>query len=65
MSLAKTENALPNSFFSGSLEENDPDIFKSVRDELSRQQDQIELIASENIISRAVLEAQGSVMTNK
>ena len=65
MSLAKTENALSNTFFSGSLEECDPDIFKSVRDELGRQQDQIELIASENIVSRAVLEAQGSIMTNK
>ena len=65
MSLTKTENTLSNSFCSGSLEECDPDIFKSVRDELGRQQDQIELIASENIVSRAVLEAQGSIMTNK
>jgi len=65
MSLANTENASPNSFFSGTLEECDADIFKSIRDELGRQQDQIELIASENIVSRAVLEAQGSIMTNK
>jgi glycine hydroxymethyltransferase len=47
------------------LKERDPDIFKAIGEELHRQQDQIELIASENIVSRAVLEAQGSVMTNK
>ena len=52
-------------FFSESLSDRDPEIFKSIRDELKRQQNQIELIASENIVSRAVLEAQGSVMTNK
>lgn len=52
-------------FFSQSLEQRDPDIFSSVRKELSRQQDQIELIASENIVSRAVMEAQGTVLTNK
>jgi glycine hydroxymethyltransferase len=52
-------------FFSDTLANSDPDIFKSIRDELGRQQDQIELIASENIVSRAVLEAQGSIMTNK
>jgi glycine hydroxymethyltransferase len=52
-------------FFSGSLEERDPEIFSSIRDELGRQQEKIELIASENIVSRAVLEAQGSVLTNK
>src|SRR6267378_8515072 len=52
-------------FFSLTLAERDPEIFKAVGDELHRQQDQIELIASENIVSRAVLEAQGSVMTNK
>jgi glycine hydroxymethyltransferase len=54
-----------NRFFSDSLGSTDPDIAKSIQDELSRQQNQIELIASENIVSRAVLEAQGSVMTNK
>ncbi|MBX7247822.1 MAG: serine hydroxymethyltransferase [Caulobacteraceae bacterium] len=43
----------------------DPDIFKGIQGELHRQQTQIELIASENIVSRAVLEAQGSVLTNK
>jgi glycine hydroxymethyltransferase len=52
-------------FFTASLKERDPEIFKSIGDELFRQQDQIELIASENIVSRAVLEAQGSVLTNK
>ncbi|HSV29335.1 MAG TPA: serine hydroxymethyltransferase, partial [Candidatus Omnitrophota bacterium] len=43
----------------------DSDVFAAIQNELKRQQDQIELIASENIVSRAVLEAQGSVMTNK
>ncbi len=52
-------------FFGESLAERDPDVFKSIADELGRQQSQIELIASENIVSRAVLEAQGSVLTNK
>jgi glycine hydroxymethyltransferase len=54
-----------NSFFSASLAEADPEIARSVELELGRQRDEIELIASENIVSRAVLEAQGSVMTNK
>ncbi len=52
-------------FFTRSLAEADPAIAGAVGRELSRQQDQIELIASENIVSRAVLEAQGSVLTNK
>ncbi|MDE2487677.1 MAG: serine hydroxymethyltransferase [Alphaproteobacteria bacterium] len=52
-------------FFSASVEETDPDVFGAIRKELGRQQDGIELIASENIVSRAVLEAQGSVLTNK
>jgi glycine hydroxymethyltransferase len=52
-------------FFTASLKDRDPEIFKSIGEELHRQQDQIELIASENIVSRAVLEAQGSVLTNK
>ena len=56
---------LSNSFFSASLAEADPEIARSIESELGRQQDEIELIASENIVSRAVLEAQGSVMTNK
>ncbi|MDQ2101246.1 serine hydroxymethyltransferase [Azospirillum isscasi] len=52
-------------FFAASLAETDPELARAVRDELVRQQEQIELIASENIVSQAVLEAQGSVMTNK
>lgn len=52
-------------FFSDSLSTTDPDLQKSLEGELLRQQNQIELIASENIVSRAVLEAQGSVLTNK
>ncbi|TAD91146.1 MAG: serine hydroxymethyltransferase [Alphaproteobacteria bacterium] len=52
-------------FFTQSLADADPALFAGVTDELTRQQDQIELIASENIVSRAVLEAQGSVLTNK
>ncbi|MEW5728438.1 MAG: serine hydroxymethyltransferase, partial [Pseudomonadota bacterium] len=52
-------------FFRTPLSERDNDVFAAIRNELKRQQDQIELIASENIVSRAVLEAQGSVMTNK
>jgi glycine hydroxymethyltransferase len=52
-------------FFGADLQSADPDIFASVGRELRRQQEQIELIASENIVSRAVLEAQGSVLTNK
>ncbi len=52
-------------FFSRSLAESDPAIFASVQQELGRQQHEIELIASENIVSKAVLEAQGSVLTNK
>ncbi len=56
---------LSNSFFSASLAEADPEIAKAIGLELGRQRDEIELIASENIVSRAVLEAQGSVMTNK
>ncbi len=53
------------SFFSAGLAEADPRLAQAIRGELRRQQDQIELIASENIVSRAVLEAQGSVLTNK
>ena len=53
------------SFFTASLADSDPQLHAAIRGELKRQQDQIELIASENIVSRAVLEAQGSVLTNK
>ncbi len=52
-------------FFTESLESRDPELFGAVANELARQQDEIELIASENIVSRAVLQAQGSVLTNK
>ncbi len=52
-------------FFTRSLGEADPAVFGSIGRELERQQTEIELIASENIVSRAVLEAQGSVLTNK
>src|SRR5262245_57510163 len=52
-------------FFSSSLEESDPELFIAIEGELGRQRHEIELIASENIVSRAVLEAQGSVLTNK
>ena len=52
-------------FFSATLSEADPEVFAGVRDELRREQHEIELIASENIVSQAVLEAQGSVLTNK
>ncbi|MEM9099464.1 MAG: serine hydroxymethyltransferase [Pseudomonadota bacterium] len=52
-------------FFTEDLAHRDPDLFGSIRSELGRQQDEIELIASENIVSKAVMEAQGSVMTNK
>ena len=52
-------------FFSQPLAERDPAIFDAVNKELGRQRDEIELIASENIVSRAVMEAQGTVLTNK
>ena len=52
-------------FFSQKLEQSDKELYSSISKELSRQQNQIELIASENIVSKAVLEAQGSIMTNK
>ena len=52
-------------FFTESLASRDPELFGSITGELGRQRDEIELIASENIVSAAVMEAQGSVMTNK
>ena len=52
-------------FFSAPIAESDPELTIAMRGELSRQQDQIELIASENIVSQAVLEASGSILTNK
>ena len=52
-------------FFADSLADRDPELFRSIQGEVRRLQDQIELIASENVVSKAVLEATGSVMTNK
>ncbi|HWE46254.1 MAG TPA: serine hydroxymethyltransferase [Caulobacteraceae bacterium] len=52
-------------FFTASLKAADPEVFNGIQGELRRQREQIELIASENIVSKAVLEAQGSVLTNK
>jgi len=67
MSLTEQANAdrVSPGFFTATLAEADPEIADAIRKELGRQQHEIELIASENIVSRAVLEAQGSVMTNK
>ena len=66
--MSKENNYIDNQyedFFEKSLIDIDPDIHKAINDELKRQQSHIELIASENIVSQAVLEAQGSVLTNK
>ncbi len=62
---SRSPAAAPARFFTAPLAEADPEIAAAVARELERQQDGIELIASENIVSRAVLEAQGSVLTNK
>ena len=64
MSAATSLPLFPN-FFSASVALTDPELAKAIQDELGRQQNEIELIASENIVSQAVLEAQGSVLTNK
>jgi len=64
MSAAASLPLFPH-FFSATLAETDPEIAKAIDLELGRQQHEIELIASENIVSKAVLEAQGSIMTNK
>lgn len=63
--LKKEEPAMNTTFFSENLAARDPEVMHTIEEELLRQQTQIELIASENIVSRAVLEAQGSVLTNK
>jgi glycine hydroxymethyltransferase len=72
MSPAQSAKATPGSdtsptgrFFTAPLAEADPELWRAVEHELGRQRDKIELIASENIVSAAVLEAQGSVLTNK
>ncbi len=62
---SKYLNSDYQNFFENSLSKTDPELFKAISDELKRQQNHIELIASENIVSQAVLEAQGSVLTNK
>ncbi len=56
---------MTNSFFTTPLKQADPDLYAGIVKELRRQQNQIELIASENIVSKAVLEAQGTILTNK
>ncbi|MBV8392896.1 MAG: serine hydroxymethyltransferase, partial [Alphaproteobacteria bacterium] len=61
---AKHDDA-PLPMFTTSLAQSDPALYAMIQGELHRQQEQIELIASENIVSRAVLEAAGSVLTNK
>ncbi|MGV6802694.1 MAG: serine hydroxymethyltransferase [Ruegeria sp.] len=58
-------NLRDTGFFTQTLADRDPELFGSITSELGRQRDEIELIASENIVSAAVMEAQGSVMTNK
>jgi len=63
--VAAAANDVPAGFFSADLAQADPDVFAAISNELKRQQDKIELIASENIVSKAVLEAQGSIFTNK
>ena len=65
MSTVIKVNKFINSFFKSSLKDSDKELFESVKNEFTRQQNHIELIASENIVSKAVLEAQGSVLTNK
>ena len=65
MSTALKINKFLNDFFKSTLEDSDKELFDSVRKEFIRQQNHIELIASENIVSKAILEAQGSVLTNK
>ena len=65
MSTAIKLNNYLNSFFKLGLQDSDNELYNSIRDEFTRQQNHVELIASENIVSKAVLEAQGSVLTNK
>jgi glycine hydroxymethyltransferase len=63
--MSQANGASLEAFFNKGLEEADAEIFGAIRKELGRQRHEIELIASENIVSRAVLEAQGSILTNK
>ncbi len=62
---ATLHDVQPDGFFTRSLAESDPQVFSGLTREIERERHQIELIASENIVSKAVLEAQGSVFTNK
>ncbi|MGB8275966.1 MAG: serine hydroxymethyltransferase [Alphaproteobacteria bacterium] len=61
----KTAENIHEVFFNARLPARDPEIFAAMKDELRRQQDQIELIASENVVSQAVIDAAGSILTNK
>ncbi|WP_343346808.1 serine hydroxymethyltransferase [Sphingomicrobium sp. XHP0239] len=63
--MATAADIRPDGFFSDSVATTDPDVHRALESELLREQKQIELIASENIVSQAVLDAQGSVLTNK
>ncbi len=63
--MSTTSSSLFPNFFSNSVAQTDPELASAIQNELDRQQHEIELIASENIVSQAVLEAQGSVLTNK
>nr|WP_303649385.1 serine hydroxymethyltransferase [Asticcacaulis machinosus] len=62
---AQAASFIPQGYFNNSLEQSDTAVLEAINGELHRQQHEIELIASENIVSKAVLEAQGSVLTNK
>jgi glycine hydroxymethyltransferase len=61
----RNEDVFEATFFGGQLSQTDPAVHRAVQAELGRQQDKLELIASENIVSTAVLQAQGSILTNK
>ena len=63
--LEETMTTSTHAYFTAPLSSTDKDIFNAIQNELGRQQHQVELIASENIVSRAVIDAQGSVFTNK
>ena len=66
MSISKKNNTdYLTRFFGSNLENSDKELYESIQNELNRQQNHIELIASENIVSKAVIEAQGSILTNK
>jgi glycine hydroxymethyltransferase len=62
---ASRSTTAQDGFFGMGLEQSDPEVFSAIQNELKRQREKIELIASENIVSKAVLEAQGSIFTNK